>query len=238
VRKTSEVAMVALVGALLAGAVQTASAATSTNPTPAAARAEAAKINLAGPNLPGWKQSPNVTSSSDAAMGDRLASCVGTHPPASDDIVDVNSPYFDQGNAEVTSNVVVVRSHSDGVQDLAAMKSGKLLPCIRKVSIPYLKSEVGAGVTLSGVTINEVHPNWLPPSSFGYRISVVLSEKASSGTTVKEELVSDSYGFLVGQAEVELDATESSASGSAKPSPSLEQRLVLLLDSRTNKFAG
>ena len=57
-------------------------------------------------------------------------------------------------------------------------------------------------MTLSGVTINEVHPNWLPPSSFGYRISVVLSEKASSGTTVKEELVSDSYGFLVGQAEV------------------------------------
>jgi hypothetical protein len=42
-----------------------------------------------------------------------------------------------------------------------------------------------------------VHPNWLPPSSFGYRISVVLSEKTSSGATVKEDLVSDSYGFLV-----------------------------------------
>jgi hypothetical protein len=231
-------AMVALVGALVAGAVQPASAANSTSPTPAAARVEAAKINLVGSNLPGWKQSPNVTISSDAAMGDRLASCVGTRPPASDDVVDVNSPYFDQGNAEVTSNVVVVRRRSDGVQDLAAMKSGKLLPCIGKVSIPYLKSQVGAGVTLSGATINEVDPNWLPPSSFGYRVSVVLPEKTSSGATGKEDLVIDSYGFLVAQVEVELDATETSASGSAKPSPSLEQRLVHLLDSRTNKFAG
>ena len=222
----------------MAGAVQPASAATSTRPTPAAARAEVAKINLVGSDLPGWKQSPNVTSSSDAAMGDRLASCVGTRPPASDDVVDVNSPYFDQGNAEVTSNVVIVRSRSDGVQDLAAMKSAKLLPCIRNVSIPYLKSEAGAGVTLSGVTITEVHPNWLPPSSFGYRVSVVLSEKTSSGATGNEDLVVDSYGFLVGQAEVELDATETSASGSAKPSASLEQRLVHLLDSRANKLAG
>jgi hypothetical protein len=238
VRRASEAAMVALVGALVAAGVQPASAATSTIPTPAAARAEAAKINLVGPNLPGWKQSPNVTSSSDAAMADRLASCVGTRPPTSDDVVDVNSPYFDEGNAEVTSNVVVVRSRSDGVQDLAAMKSGKLLPCIRKVSIPYLKSQVGAGVTLSGVTINEVHPDWLPPSSFGYRISLVLSQKNSSGATANEDLVSDSYGFLVGQAEVELDATETSASGNAKPSASLEQRLVHLVDSRAIKFAG
>ena len=224
--------------ALVAGAVQPAPAATSSSPTPAAARAEAAEINLVGPDLPGWRQSPNVTSSADAAMADRLASCVGTRPPTSDDVVDVNSPYFDQGNAEVTSNVVVVRSHSDGIQDLAAMKSGKLLPCIRKVSVPYLKSQVGAGVTLSAVTINEVHLNWLPSSSFGYRVSIVLSAKASSGATANEDLSSDSYGFLVGQAEVELDATETSAPGSAKPSSALEQRLVHLLDRRASKFAG
>ena len=238
VRTTSGAAMVALAGALVAGAVQPAPAATSSSPTPAAARAEAAEINLVGPDLPGWRQSPNVTSSADAAMADRLASCVGTRPPTSDDVVDVNSPYFDQGNAEVTSNVVVVRSHSDGIQDLAAMKSGKLLPCIRKVSVPYLKSQVGAGVTLSAVTINEVHLNWLPSSSFGYRVSIVLSAKASSGATANEDLSSDSYGFLVGQAEVELDATETSAPGSAKPSSALEQRLVHLLDRRASKFAG
>ena len=83
-----------------------------------------------------------------------------------------------------------------------------------------------------------MHPDWLPPSSFGYRVSIVFSDKTSSGATADEDLVSDSYGFLVGQAEVELDATETSASGSAKPSSSLEQRLVHLLDSRANNFAG
>ena len=91
---------------------------------------------------------------------------------------------------------------------------------------------------LGPATINEVHPDWLPPSSFGYRVSIVFSDKTSSGATAHEDLVSDSYGFLVGQAEVELDATETSASGSAKPSSSLEQRLVHLLDSRANNFAG
>jgi hypothetical protein len=238
VRKTSGPMMVALVGSLVAGAVQAASAATSVSPTPAVARAEAAKINLVGADLPGWKQSPNVTSSSDTAMGNRLASCVGTHPPTADDIVDINAPYFDQGNSEVTSNVVVVRSRTDGLQDLAAMKSGKLFPCLQKVSIPYLKSEAGAGATLSGVTIKEVRPSWLPPSSFAYRISLGVSGKTSSGSRVSFDLVSDTYGFLVGQTEIELDASQSSPSGSAKPSANLEQRLVHLLDGRAAKFAG
>ena len=99
---------VVLVLALVAGTSQPVSAATSTLPTPAAARAEAAKINLVGTDVPGWKPSPNVNSSTDNAMSNRLASCVGTHPPSGVNIVDINSPYFDLGNAEVTSNVAVV----------------------------------------------------------------------------------------------------------------------------------
>jgi hypothetical protein len=229
---------VVLVLALVAGTSQPVSAATSSLPTPAAARAEAAKINLVGTDVPGWKPSPNVNSSTDNAMSNRLASCVGTHPPSGVNIVDINSPYFDLGNAEVTSNVAVVRDRSDGVQDLAAMQSDKLVPCVQKISVPYLKSQVGPGVTLSKVTISSVHPTWLPPSSFGYRISLVLTGKTSAGASASEDLVSDSYGFLVGQTEVELDASESSASGSAKPGASLEQRLVHLLDMRADRFAG
>jgi hypothetical protein len=229
---------VVLVLALVLGTSQPVSAATSSLPTPAAARAEAAKINLVGTDVPGWKPSPNVNSSADNDMSNRLAACVGTHPPSGVNIVDINSPYFDQGNAEVTSNVVVVRNRSDGVQDLAAMQSDKLVPCVQKISVPYLKSQVGPGVTLSKVTISSVHPTWLPPSSFGYRISLVLTGKTSAGATASEDLVSDSYGFLVGQTEVELDASESSASGSAKPGASLEQRLVHLLDMRADRFAG
>jgi hypothetical protein len=244
VRRTSAagtavlVLVLVLALALVAGVDQLAGATASSSPTAAAARAEAAKINLVGADLPGWKQSPNVTSSSDTAMGNRLAACVGTRPPTADDIVDINAPYFDQGNAEVTSNVVVVRSRSDGLQDLAAMKSNRLFPCLQKISIPYVKSQAGAGSTLSGITIKQVRPSWLPPSSFGYRISLVVSGKTSSGTSVSVDLVSDTYGFLVGQTEIELDSSQSSAAGSAKPSAGLEQRLMHVLDVRADKFAG
>jgi hypothetical protein len=118
------------------------------------------------------------------------------------------------------------------------MKGSKLLACVQRISIPYLKSQVGPGVKLSGITITGVHPSWLPPSSFGYRISLVMSGPASSGATVSQDLVSDTYGFLVGQTQVEVVANETSPVGSAKPSATLEQRLVHLLVTRARRFAG
>jgi hypothetical protein len=240
VRTTNGVGAAALALALVAGTVQPAWASrstSSTSPTPVAARAEAARINLVGTDLPGWKPSPNVNSAATDAERDQLASCTGMHP-SSVDIVDINAPYFDQGNAEVTSSVVVVRARTDGVQDLAAMKGGKLLPCVQRISIPFLKSQGGAGVRLSGITVSEVHPAWLPPASFGYRIGLVISGQTSSGTTASEDLVSDPYGFLVGQTQVELVANEVSPAGSVKPSAALEQRLVHVLVTRASRFAG
>jgi hypothetical protein len=224
--------------ALLASGAQPAWASSATGPTPASARAEAAKINLVGRDLPGWKASPDVTSSADNAERNRLASCAGTHQPSAVDVADINAPYFARGNAQVTSSVVVVRSRSDGLQDLAAMKGNKLLPCVHRIAIPYLKSQAGAGVKLSGITVNGVHPGWLPPSSFGYRISLVISGKTSSGATASEDLVSDTYGFLVRQTQIELVANQISPTGSVKPSATLEQRLVHLLVARATRFAG
>lgn len=237
-KTASGVGAAGLVLALVVGTAETVWASTSSSPPPATARAEAAKINLVGSDLPGWKASPNVNSSSDDVERNQLASCAGTRQPGRVDIVDINAPYFDQGNAEVSSSVVVVRSRSDGLQDLAAMQGNKLLPCVHKISIPFVRSQVGTGVKLSGISIKEVHPGWLPPSSFGYRISLVISGKTSSGATASEDLVSDTYGFLVGQTQVELVANETSPVGSVKPSAALEQRLVHLLETRTNRFAG
>ncbi len=237
-RTTSGMGAAALVLALVAGAGQPAWASTSASAASAAARVEAAKINLVAGDLPGWDRSPHVTSSSGNADRNQLASCAGTRQPGSVDVVDINAPYFDKGDAQVTSSVVVVRTRNDGLQDLAGMKGKKLLPCVQKISVPYLKSQAGTGVKLSGITITRAHPSWLPPSSFGYRISLVISGKTSSGATEKEDLVSDTYGFLVGRAQVELVANEISRSGSVKPSPTLEKRLVHLLDTRANRYAG
>ena len=185
-------------------------AASNPGPTAAQARAEAAKINLVGSDLPGWAPSPNVNSKSDDAASNQLALCSGAQDPPKIDVVDVNSPYFDQGNAEVTSGVTVVRDRSDALQDLAGMKGKKLLPCLQKILVPYLKTrncrrkrdDVGVQDRRLGSLLAAVR------TPFGYRLTEAISAKAASGATVTEELVSDQYGFLVGQTEVGLSSSQ------------------------------
>jgi hypothetical protein len=212
-------------------------AASAPGPTAAEARAEAAKINLVRSDLPGWAPSPNVNSSSDEAASNQLALCSGAQDPPKIDVVDVNSPYFDQGNAEVTSDVTVVRDRSDALQDLAGMKGEKLLPCLQKILVPYLKTQLPKGATTSGFKISVLAPSWLPPDSFGYRVTGAISAKAASGGTVTEELVSDQYGFLVGQTEVGLSSSQFSPGALVAPAPAMEKRLIGLLESRADKYA-
>jgi hypothetical protein len=205
--------------------------------TAAEARAEAAKINLVGSDLPGWTQSPNVDTSSGDAMNNQLAVCSGAQDPPKIDVVDINSPYFDQGNAEVTSDVTVVRDRSDALQDLAGLTGKKLLPCLQQILIPYLKAQLPKGATASGFKIGVLAPAWLPSYSFGYRVSAAISAKAASGATVTEDVVSDLYGFLVGETEVGLSLSQSSPGGFVVPGPTLEKRLVRLLQSRADRYA-
>ncbi len=205
--------------------------------TAAEARAEAAKINLVGSDLPGWTPSPNVDTTSGDAMNNRLAVCSGAQDPPKIDVVDINSPYFDQGNVELTSDVTVVRDRSDALQDLAGLKGKKLLPCLHQILVPYLKAQLPRGTTASGVKIGALAPSWLPSYSFGYRVSAAISAKSASGTTVTEDVVSDLYGFLVGETEVGLSASQYSPGGFAVPGPALEKRLVRLLQSRADRYA-
>jgi hypothetical protein len=205
--------------------------------TAAEARAEAAKINLVGSDLPGWAQSPNVDSRSDEAASNQLALCSGAQDPPTIDVVDVNSSYFDQGNAEVASDVTVVRDRSDALQDLAGMRGKKLLPCLQKILVPYLKTQLPKGTTASGFKIGVLAPSWLPPYSFGYRVTGAISAKAASGATITEDLVSDQYGFLVGETEVGLSASQFSPGVLAVPAPAMEKRLIGLLQTRADRYA-
>lgn len=227
----------ALALAFTVGAVSPAFA-TSTSGPVAAARAEAARINLVSSDLPGWTQSPNVDTSSDDAMNARVASCAGAPDLVKDDVADISSPYFDQGNTEVTSDVAVVRDRADAMEDLAGMKGSKMLPCLRQLAMPYVKAQLPKGTTVSAFKIGFLAPDWVPPYSFGYRITVVVSVKTASGTTVTEDLVTDEYGFLVGVTELEVSASHFAAGAFAAPSPALEQRLVRLVQSRADRYAS
>lgn len=208
-------------------------------PTKAAARAAAQKINLVPADLPGWKPSANVTSAGDQAMSDRMAQCAGAQNPSVTNIADVNSPYFDHGQDEVTSSVTVVRSRADGLNDLSAMTGSKLVPCLEKIGVPYLKAQAGPGISISAVKVSPMHFGWLPPDSFAYRISLVISSQGGAGGgTVHEQLISDALGFLVRQSEVELSSTYAGPPATTKPDLSLEQKLLHLLEARAAKYAS
>lgn len=203
-------------------------------PTPAADRALASAVNLTPADLPGWTSEPNRTTASDRDMQARLAECAGAPDQPAVEVVDVGSPTFHSGSgdvtSEVTSDVTTVRSLADGRSDLRAMQSDKLPACIQQVAVPYLRSQLPAGATISDVTVRRLGAPAGVPDSFSYRLVVPVSDPGGGKVTI----TSDSTGFLVGRAEVELNDTET---GSV-PDPALEHRLVALLYQRARQAAA
>lgn len=195
----------------------------------------AGEVNLTGRDLPGWKQTPNSPSPSDQANSDRLASCAGAVPPSKADIINAYSPYFDQGNTEVSSSVAFVTSRAVGATDLKAMSGPKLVSCLTKLLLPYLHQQLPAGTKVTRFQMTAFHPSWSPPRSFGYRAFLGLSIVTKAGAApVKATLDLDVIGFLVGRAEVELSATDQGA----VPDQRLEQRLASELVGRADKYAS
>lgn len=197
---------------------------------PAADRATARSINLRATDLAGWKQSTSTQSASDQSTADRLVVCAGGPPRATTEVADVSSPDFEQGQTEVSSRVVMVRTHADGLEDLRALESSRLATCVQQIAVPYLRSQMPTGVLISGLSVSTFHPGENLPDSFGYRVQATLQTISASGT---ESLPLDIrvIGFLVGRAQVELSIGQQGG-GTAPP---VEQRLVGLLDQRARR---
>lgn len=197
-------------------------------------RALAAAVNLTSGDLPGWTATPNSSTDADKAVQARLAECAGAPDPAGSQVVDVGSSTFRSGtdnmSAEVTSNVTTARSPADGRTDLQAMQSAALPGCIQQVIVPYLRSKLPAGATISKVTVERLGAPVGVPDSFSYRLVVPVSATGQATVTI----TSDTTGFLVGRAQVELNDTQT---GSV-PDPALEHRLVGLLYQRALKAAS
>lgn len=196
-------------------------------------RALAAAINLTSSDLPGWTSTPNTTTAADRAMQARLVECAGGPDPAAIQVVDLGSPTFRTGagnaGSVVTSNVTTVRSAADGRRDLAAMQNDKLPACIEQVTVPYLRSRLPAGATISQVSVERLGPPAGVSDSFSYRLVVPVSA-AGQGTVT---IISDTTGFLVGRVEVELNDTRTGG----VPDPGVEHELVALLYQRARHAA-
>jgi hypothetical protein len=203
--------------------------------TPAQDRATAQAINLASKDLPGWLQSPATNNSSDQRLSKELSACVGAPNPSTADAAHISSPYFDNGNASVSSDVTMMRTRGAGQADLAAMRRPKTVRCLDKLALPYFKAQFPTGTTISAFRVDPLRPSWLPTNGYGYRLSMVVSSKPKGpGATLRIGIVADGIRFLSGRAEVELSVTQGL---SGVPSAALEQRLTSTLVARAEREA-
>jgi hypothetical protein len=203
--------------------------------TPAQDRATAQAINLTSKDLPGWHQSPATSNSSDQRLSKELSACVGAPDPATADAAHVSSPYFDSGNASVSSDVTMMRTRGAGQADLAAMRGPKLVPCLDQLALPYFKAQFPTGTTVSRFRVDRLRPSWLPSNGYGYRLRMVVSSKPNgSNATLRIGIVADGIAFLSGRAEVELSVSQGQG---GVPSAALEQRLTSTLVARAEQKA-
>jgi hypothetical protein len=185
--------------------------------------------------LAGWLQSPATNNSSGQRLSRELSACVGAPNPATADAAHISSPYFDNANASVSSDVTMMRTRSAGQADLAAMRGPKLVPCLDQLTLPYFKAQFPAGTTISAFKVVPLRPSWLPTNGYGYRLSMVVSSKPKGpGAIVKIGIVFDGIGFLSGRAEVELSVSQGEG---GVPSAALEQRLTSTLVARAEHEA-
>jgi hypothetical protein len=199
----------------------------------AADQALAQSINLTSADLSGWTSSPDPETAADRTNAARLAQCDGAPKPANVDVVRVNSPYFDKGQTEVSSNVTTVRSPADGLADLRAVQSSRLIGCLRQIAVPYLESTLPSGTKVVSLSVSRLSLSafpGLPTESFVYRLAVTVSITGQGNLAI----TSDTIGGLDGRAEVGIDVTQSGGT----PDPTLENQLISLLVGRTRTAVG
>ena len=187
----------------------------------AAEQARAQSVNLASADLPGWQASPNPKTATDQAMSARLAQCTGAPNPSNIDVVDVNSPDFDKGETEVSSNVTIVRTPADDLATLQAVRSSRLTTCLQQIAVPYLQSKLPSGAKVVNLNINRLTLSSLPSKSFAYRLAVTISIPGQGNVLI----VSDTVGFVDGVTAIGLDITQTAGT----PDATLEDQLISTL---------
>jgi hypothetical protein len=117
--------------------------------TKAQAQAIANKINLTTTDLPGYTSSPNTETAKDKANDATLSKCTGTTPDTSA-FLNAESPDFDKGSTEVSSQVEVLPSASDVKHDLKVIQTSHAQQCVANELTPILKA-------ISGVSNLKIH---------------------------------------------------------------------------------
>lgn len=192
-------------------------------------KATANAINLTQADLSGWTSSA-ADQSNNNPLGAQLAKCAGAPDPATIDVVDVSSPNFDQGNAEINSDVTMVKTPADAQADLQAFQSDKMSSCLQSVAGPFIQQSLPSGSTVGTITFNRLTAPAGIPDSFAFQAVIPVTVPGQGSTTITSDMV----GVLVGRAEIELDNTTTSGT----PDQSIESRLIGVLYNRAKSQPG
>ena len=188
----------------------------------AADKAKARALVFARSDLPaGLKATPHRDDPADRKLDDELAACLGRPSPTSYLTARSNSPDFASGDAEVSSEALVVRTVSDFNADVEAVKGPKYMPCVKRVLTSAIQQLTGASVQSVAVASLPVQSD--SEFSAGFRATAKLLVQGGSITVYQD-------GILLGKERIELTASFSDVQ--KPPDAGLEKALVAKLDAK------
>lgn len=173
-----------------------------TVPDDAADRAVAESLLLVQSDFPtGWTANVAEDDPQDAVTAKKLADCAGASDPAKATAA-VDSPNFDQGDAEVSVSVSVAPTRADFEKDVAALKGPKYIACLTDLFGDELETEIqkdAPGATIDDVNLVRASMPAVGDVSTAMKGTVTVSV---NGRTLMMYLSDYSYGE--GRSEVDL----------------------------------
>lgn len=171
----------------------------------AADRATAQKLVLVASDFPaGWTGTAPSPDPEADAQDKAFAECVGGVDPAVSESATVDGHGFSKDNAEVNSEVTVVKTDEHAQTDLAGLTSGKLEGCVKDFASDAVKSELeGSGATLASLTFDPLSVDKIGDATEAFRFTATVSAGGQSLT-----LFLDLVFILKDRAEISLSFSE------------------------------
>ena len=162
---------------------------------PTADKAAAQSLGFVAADFPaGWVATPHQRDPSDAALNRKLAACAGASDPSKQS-VDLNSPDFDKGNAEVSSEVAFAPTRAAYDQDIKALQSGKYESCINQLFATELQAQLtksSPGVKLGPLTLSRFATRTYGDVTVALRLATSLT--GPTGTSIRLSIDLIEYG--------------------------------------------
>jgi hypothetical protein len=189
----------------------------------AADKATARTLLLRSSDLPdGWRATPYRKGLDEKLADDKLAACTGRPKPDTYATADIYSPVFVMGNAEASSEALLVRTVEDFQADATAVAGPKFFRCVKDILSKFIFRQ-SQGVSVKSIVIEPIQVARYGEFSMGFRTTVKATSQGRSRTFYLDTV-------LLGKGRIELSASFSNV---GRPfDPTLRRALLAKLGAR------